>query len=49
MINSDNIKEIINKLKNKPTSGCDKLFNKLLKLIKDDFAEPLTAVINQTA
>ena len=48
MVNSDSIKEIINELKNKSTSGCDKLSNKLLKLIKDDIAEPLTVIINQT-
>ena len=47
-VNSDSIKEIINKLKNKSTSGWDKLSNKLLKLIKDDIAEPLTVIINQT-
>ena len=48
MVNSDSIKEIINKLKNKSTSGCNNLSNKLLKLIKDDIAEPLTVIINQT-
>jgi hypothetical protein len=47
-VNSDTIKQIINKLKPKTTSGFDKLSNKLLKEIKDEIAEPLSLIINQS-
>ena len=47
-VTSETIKDIINRLKNKSTSGIDKLSNKLLKLIKDDLVEPLKIVINQS-
>ena len=47
-INADTVKNIINQLKPKPTSGSDKLSNKLLKEIKDIVAEPLCIIINQS-
>ena len=39
---------IINKLKNKNSSGKDEISNKLLKSIKDEIAKPLTIIINQS-
>ena len=39
---------IINKLKNKNSSGKDEISNKLLKSIKDEIAKPLTIFINQS-
>ena len=39
---------IINKFKNKTSSGKDEISNKLLKSIKDDISEPLTVIINQS-
>lgn len=47
-VSSETVKEIIDKLKNKTSSGIDKLSNKLLKVIKDEIAEPLKIVINQS-
>ena len=39
---------IINKLKNKNSSGKDEISNKLLKSIKDEIAKPLAIIINQS-
>ena len=38
---------IINKLKNKNSSGVDEISNKLLKAIGTELAKPLTIIINQ--
>ena len=48
LVTENDIKDIIKKLKDKSSSGHDKLSNKLLKLIKDDITKPLTCIINQT-
>ena len=47
-VNSNDIKKIIDKLKNKSTSGHDCLSNKLLKAIKDEISEPLSILVNQS-
>ena len=39
---------IINKLKNKNSSGVDEISNKLLKAIKHEIKEPLSVIINQS-
>ena len=39
---------IINKLKNKNSSGVDDISNKLLKAIKHEIKEPLSVIINQS-
>ena len=46
-VDSNDIKKIIDKLKNKSTSGHDNLSNKLLKTIKNEIAEPLSIMINE--
>ena len=43
----EDIVQIINSLKPKVSSGLDELSNKMLKLIKDVIAPPLTIIINQ--
>ena len=40
------ILKIINKLKNKNSSGVDEISNKLLKTIKHEIKEPLSVIIN---
>ena len=42
------IKKLIEDLKSKSSSGKDKISNKLLKHIKNEIAEPLTIIINQS-
>ena len=39
---------IINKLKNKNSSGVDEISNKLLKAMKHKIKEPLSVIINQS-
>ena len=46
-MNVEDIIEIINSLKPKVSSGLDELSNKIIKLIKDVIAPPLTIIINQ--
>ena len=47
-VTEDVILSIINKLKNKKSSGKDELSNKLLKSIKHEISLPLTIIINQS-
>ena len=47
-VNKENIKQIINNLKPKSSSGIDSISNKLLKLIKDHISEPIALIINQS-
>jgi hypothetical protein len=47
-VNKDDVKKIINTLKNKSTSGADRISNKILKHIKDEIAEPISIIINQS-
>ena len=46
-INESYILSIINKLKNKNSSGNDEISNKLLKAIGNELSKPLTIIINQ--
>ena len=46
-INESYILSIINKLKNKNSSGNDEISNKLLKAIGNELCKPLTIIINQ--
>ena len=46
-INESYILSIINKLKNKNSSGNDEISNKLLKAIGKELSKPLTIIINQ--
>ena len=46
-INESYILSIINKLKNKNSSGNDEMSNKLLKAIGNEISKPLTIIINQ--
>ena len=46
-INESYILSIINKLKNKNSSGNDEISNKLLKAIGYELSKPLTIIINQ--
>ena len=47
LMSVEDIVQIINSLKPKVSSGLDELSNKMLKLIKDVIAPPLTIIINQ--
>ena len=47
-VSTKEVVSIINKLKNKTSSGKDEISNKLLKSIKDEISEPLTVIINQS-
>ena len=47
-ISTKEVVSIVNKIKNKNSSGKDEIFNKLLKSIKDEISEPLTVVISQS-
>ena len=47
-VSTKEVVSIINKLKNKTSSGKDEISNKLLKSIKDVISEPLTVIINQS-
>ena len=46
-INKSYILSIINRLKNKNSSGNDEISNKLLKAIGNELSKPLTIIINQ--
>ena len=46
-INEDYVVSIIDRLKNKESSGIDRLSNKHLKAAKNLLAKPLTLLINQ--
>lgn len=47
-VTSDDVLDIISKLKNKKSSGKDGISNKLLKEIKFEIIHPLTLIINQS-
>ena len=46
--NKFEIENIISKLKNKSSYGCDKLNNKILKLIKTEISTPLEIIFNKS-
>lgn len=48
LINKDDTLKILSELKTKKSSGYDNITNFLLKQIKNDIAEPLTLIINQS-
>ena len=48
LVDTDEVLKTINTLKIKSSSGIDKLSNKLLKLIANQIAGPLTLIINQS-
>ena len=47
-INEREVLSIINKLKNKTSSGKDRISNKLLKSIKSEISETIAIIINQS-
>ena len=47
-VSTKEVLSIINKIKNKYSSGKDEISNKILKSIKDEISEPLTVVMNQS-
>ena len=46
-ITDNDTQRAIDKLENKSSSGHDKIFNKLLKLLKIELSKSLTLIINQ--